>query len=104
MITNINDTIKSIDVKTFSNAVTSIIAAQRIYCLGIELSNHLSRLMTFLLRQYSYDAQHLSVDFLNYREQIAHMTPKDLLIAFSPLLPQNREFCSRFLRFLGFTI
>jgi len=83
VITNINDTIKSIDTRTFSRIVDSIIAAQRIYCLGLELSHHLSRLMTFLLRQYSYDAQYLSVDFLQYREQIAYMTPKDLLIAFS---------------------
>ncbi len=90
VITNINDTIKSIDFKTFSNAVDTIIASQRIYCLGIELSNHLSRLMTFLLRQYSYDAHYLSIDFLKYREQIAYMTPKDLLIAFS-FSPYSRE-------------
>ena len=90
VITNIDDTIKSIDFKTFSNAVDSIIAAQRINCLGIELSHHLSRLMTFLLRQYSYDARYLSTDFLKYREQIAYLTPKDLLIAFS-FSPYSRE-------------
>ncbi|MDZ7342822.1 MAG: MurR/RpiR family transcriptional regulator [candidate division KSB1 bacterium] len=90
VITNINDTIKSIDVKTFSSVVDSIIAAKRIYCLGMELSHHLSRLMTFLLRQYSYDANYLSVDFLQYREQIAYMTPHDLLIAFS-FSPYSRE-------------
>lgn len=90
VIMNINDTIKSIDFKTFSNAVDSIIAAQRIYCLGMELSHHLSRLMTFLLRTYSYDAHYLSVDFLQYREQIAYMNPNDLLIAFS-FSPYSRE-------------
>lgn len=90
VITNINDTIKSIDIQTFSDAVDSIINAKRIYCLGIELSNHLSRLMTFLLRQYSYDAHYLSTDFLKYREQIAYMTPQDLLIAFS-FSPYSRE-------------
>jgi len=90
VITNINDTIKSIDFNTFSNAVDSIIAAQRINCIGIELSHHLSRLMTFLLRQYSYDAHYLSTDFLKYREQIAYMTPNDLLIAFS-FSPYSRE-------------
>ena len=90
VITNIDDTIKSIDFKTFSNAVDSIIAAQRINCLGIELSHHLSRLMTFLLRKYSYDARYLSTDFLKYREQIAYLTPKDLLIAFS-FSPYSRE-------------
>ena len=83
VITNINDTIKSIDINTFSQVVDSIITAKRIYCLGLELSHHLSRLMTFLLRQYSYDAQYLSVDFLQYREQIAYMNPDDLLISFS---------------------
>lgn len=90
VITNINDTIKSIDVSTFSRVVDSIIAAQRIYCLGMELSHQLSRLMTFLLRTYSYDAHYLSVDFLQYREQIAYMTPHDLLIAFS-FSPYSRE-------------
>ncbi len=90
VIINIDDTIKSIEIKTFSNAVDSIIGAQRIYCLGIELSHHLSRLMTFLLRQYSYDANYLSTDFLKYREQIAYMTANDLLIAFS-FSPYSRE-------------
>ncbi|MDZ7336370.1 MAG: MurR/RpiR family transcriptional regulator [candidate division KSB1 bacterium] len=90
VITNINDTIKSIEYNVFSNAVDSIIAAHRIYCLGMELSHHLSRLMTFLLRTYSYDAHYLSVDFLQYREQIAYMTPQDLLIAFS-FSPYSRE-------------
>jgi len=90
VITNITDTIKSIDINIFSNVVDSIIAAQRIYCLGMELSHQLSRLMTFLLRTYSYDAHYLSVDFLQYREQIAYMTPSDLLIAFS-FSPYSRE-------------
>ncbi len=90
VITNINDTINSIDYTTFSNVVDSIIAAQHIYCLGMELSHQLSRLMTFLLRTYSYDAHALSVDFLQYREQIAYMKPEDLLIAFS-FSPYSRE-------------
>lgn len=90
VITNINDTIKSIDLQVFSKVVDSIIVARRIYCLGMELSHQLSRLMTFLLRTYSYDAHYLSVDFLQYREQIAYMNAKDLLIAFS-FSPYSRE-------------
>ncbi|MFZ5517232.1 MAG: MurR/RpiR family transcriptional regulator [Candidatus Zhuqueibacterota bacterium] len=90
VITNINDSISNIDMKTFSHVVDSIISAQRIYCLGMELSHHLSRLMTFLLRQYSYDANYMSVDFLQYREQIAYMNSADLLIAFS-FSPYSRE-------------
>lgn len=90
VITNINDSIKHIDFKAFSHVVDSIIEAKRIYCLGMELSHHLSRLMTFLLHQYSYDAHYMSIDFLQYREQIAYMNKDDLLIAFS-FSPYSRE-------------
>lgn len=90
VITNIDDTIKYIDVNTFSRVIDSITSAQRIYCLGMELSHHLARLMTFLLRQYSYDAHYLSVDFLQFRDEIAFMNTNDLLIAFS-FSPYSRE-------------
>jgi len=87
---NIHATIKSLDYRTFSNAVDAIIAAQHIYCFGLELSSHLSRLMTFLLRLYSYDAHALSMDTARFQEQIAFFTPRDLVIAFS-FSPYSRE-------------
>ncbi len=88
--TNINDTIRSLNVETFSNVVEKIMSSKSIYCFGLELSYHLSQLLTFLLRLYAYDAHHLSLDFLRYQEQIAFLTKKDLLIAFS-FSPYSRE-------------
>ncbi len=90
VISNIHETIRSIDTQVFTAAVESIIAAERIYCIGLELSSHLAQLMTFLLRQYSYNAQHLSLDFFRYEEQVAFMNPRDLVIAFS-FSPYSRE-------------
>ncbi len=90
VVKNIHDTVKSVDAKVFSQIVDSIIAARRIYCLGLEISAHLSQLMTFLLRQYSYDAQYLSLDYFRYQEQIAFLKKEDLLIAFS-FSPYSRE-------------
>jgi len=90
VITNIQDTIQSVDPQVFSRAVDRIIAAKRIYCLGLEISSHLAQLMTFLLRLYSYDAQYLSFDYFQYLEQIAYMTDRDLLIGFS-FSPYSRE-------------
>lgn len=90
VISNIQETIKSIDPQAFAGTVDRIIAARRIYCIGLELSAHLAQLMTYLLRQYSYDAQHLSLDYFRYIEQVAFMDPGDLLIAFS-FSPYSRE-------------
>lgn len=90
VINNINDTIKSLDWTTFSQVVDSIIQARKIYCLGLELSSHFSRLMTFSLRLYSYDCNYLSTDFLRFQEQIVYLGPEDLLIAFS-FSPYSRE-------------
>ena len=90
VISNIHETIRSVEPLVFIAAVESIIAAERIYCIGLELSSHLSQLMTFLLRQYSYNAQHLSLDYFRYQEQVAFMNPQDLVIAFS-FSPYSRE-------------
>jgi len=90
VISNIQNTVQSIDPKMFDQVVDSIISAERIYCLGLEISSHLAQLMTFLLRLYSYDAQYISLDYFRYREQIAYMTSQDLLIAFS-FSPYSRE-------------
>jgi DNA-binding MurR/RpiR family transcriptional regulator len=90
VITNITDTIKSLDAKIFSKVVDNIIAAQGIFCLGMELSHHLSRLMTFFLSQYNYPAHYLSHDYSPYREAIAYMNSNNLLIAFS-FSPYSRE-------------
>jgi DNA-binding MurR/RpiR family transcriptional regulator len=90
VINNIHDTIQSLDKEVFTQIVDRIITAQRIYCLGLEISAHLSQLMTFLLRLYSYDAQYFSMDFFRYQEQIEYLNKNDLLIAFS-FSPYSRE-------------
>jgi DNA-binding MurR/RpiR family transcriptional regulator len=90
VIRNIHETIKSLDKDVFAQIVNRIISAQRIYCLGLEISAHLSQLMTFLLRLYSYDAQYFSMDFFRYQEQIGYLNKNDLLIAFS-FSPYSRE-------------
>jgi len=90
VIGNINDTVKSLDPRVFSEVIDCIINARQIHCLGLELSYYLALLMTFQLRLYTYDARHLSLDLLRYQEQIATLTPADLLIAFS-FSPYSRE-------------
>lgn len=83
VITNINDTLKSINYYEFSNVVDSIMKARQIYCLGLEISYQFASMLTFLLRLYGYDAHTLSLNFLHYQEQIAFLTEDDLLVAFS---------------------
>lgn len=83
VITNINDTLKSINYHEFSNVVDSIMKARQIYCLGLEISYQFASMLTFLLRLYGYDAHTLSLNFLHYQEQIAFLTEDDLLVAFS---------------------
>lgn len=90
VMTNIHETLKYIDKKKFTQAVDAIIRANNIYCLGLELSASLSQLMTFLLCLYHYPAHHLSLDYLRFKEQVAHMSEDDLLIAFS-FSPYSRE-------------
>ena len=82
-IQNITETVREIDTHEFSEIIKKIMQAEHIYCMGLELSSQLSQLMTFLLKLYSYHADHLSSDFLHFKEQISFMSPKDLLIAFS---------------------
>ncbi len=83
VITNINDTLKSINYHEFSNVVDRIMKARQIYCLGLEISYQFASMLTFLLRLYGYDAHTLSLNFLHYQEQIAFLTEDDLLVAFS---------------------
>jgi len=90
VITNIQETLQYIDKNKFTQAVESIIQAKNIYCLGLELSAALSQLMTFLLCLYHYPAHHMSLDYLRFKEQVAHMNADDLLIAFS-FSPYSRE-------------
>ncbi len=90
VMTNIQETLRYIDRQQFHQAVDAIIAAKNIYCLGLELSAALSHLMTFLLCLYHYPAHHMSLDYLRFKEQVAHMSKDDLLIAFS-FSPYSRE-------------
>jgi DNA-binding MurR/RpiR family transcriptional regulator len=90
VINNIYDTVDSINTKEFSNVVDAIIRAQQVYCMGLEVSYHFARLMSFLLRNYAYNAHYLSMDFLHFQEQIAYLSKDDLLIAFS-FSPYSRE-------------
>ncbi|MBN1154632.1 MurR/RpiR family transcriptional regulator [candidate division KSB1 bacterium] len=90
VINNINETVGSVSQTTFIHVIDSIIEARRIYCMGQELSYQLSRLLTYLLKLYGYDAQQFSSDFLRYQEQIAYLEANDLLIAFS-FSPYSRE-------------
>jgi len=90
IVENIYKTVNSVDGTSFDEIVSSIIKAERIYCLGLEISAHFSRLLAFLLRLYGYDAHYVSLEFLHYKEQIAFMSKKDLLIAFT-FSPYSRE-------------
>ncbi len=89
-IQNIQDTIDGLDRDMFYQLVDQIMNADHIYCMGMELSFQLSQMMTFLLQLYSYNAHTLSANFFHFSEQIASLTPKDLLIAFS-FSPYSRE-------------
>ncbi|MBN1540752.1 MurR/RpiR family transcriptional regulator [candidate division KSB1 bacterium] len=90
VVQNIEETVRSLDSKVFSSAIDRIMHAKQIYCLGLELSAQLAQLMTFMLRLYGYNAQTLSANFMHFREQIAFLSPSDLVIAFS-FSPYSRE-------------
>ncbi len=87
---NINDTIHSIDPQQFSNAIDSIINANSIYCMGLELSYHFALILTYMLRMYAYDAHHFNPGILKFKERVAYLKKDDLLIAFS-FSPYSRE-------------
>jgi DNA-binding MurR/RpiR family transcriptional regulator len=90
VVSNINDTINSIDAGAFSHVVDHIIQARQIHCVGLEISYHFANLFTFLLRLYAYDAHTLSPVYQQFKEQIAYLSPEDLVLAFS-FSPYSRE-------------
>ncbi len=89
-LSNINATIHDLEPQTLAEIADRIIKARRIYCFGVEISSIFARLLTFLLRLYTYESHHLSLDFLPFQEQIATLSKQDLLVAFS-FSPYSRE-------------
>lgn len=89
-IDNIAQTLKNIDQDTFENVIGSILNAGTITTVGIGISNLLSSLLTYELRQIGLQANALTAGTQSFREQALGLDGDDLLIAFS-FPPYSKE-------------
>jgi DNA-binding MurR/RpiR family transcriptional regulator len=89
-ISNINETLATLERKSFEDTIKMVINAQRIYTMGLGISNMMSQILAYQLNQIGYYAQPFRHDYVNFTEQVVFLKPADLLIAFS-FPPYSKE-------------
>jgi len=82
-IKNINETLILIEKPDFNRVVDYILAADRIYTMGLGISNLLSKILAYQLLQIGFSAAAFRHDSLYFSEQVILLKPEDLIIAFS---------------------
>jgi DNA-binding MurR/RpiR family transcriptional regulator len=82
-IKNINDTLHTLDRKSYEEAIKMIINAKRVYTAGLGISFLLARVLAYQLNQVAIDARNFNHDDSTFMEQVLFMNKDDLIIAFS---------------------
>jgi DNA-binding MurR/RpiR family transcriptional regulator len=85
-IKNINDTIHSIDRKSFDSAVKIIMNSTHVYTGGLGVSYLLSELLSYQLSQIAVCASALTHNYSTFMEQVLHLKKTDsiILLSFPP--------------------
>jgi len=89
-IKNINDTLNCLERINFKSAVDYILTANRVYTMGLGISNLLSQILAYQLTQVGIPANSLRHDFAYFPEQLVFLKPKDTIVAFS-FPPYSKE-------------
>lgn len=89
-VKNINQTINNLDRKVFGEVVEMILQAQHVYTAGLGISSLMAQILSYSLNQVAIRARPFVHDYETFLEQIAFVTPNDLLIALS-FPPYSRE-------------
>jgi DNA-binding MurR/RpiR family transcriptional regulator len=89
-ITNINETLVTLERKSFNKTIKMVINAHRIYTMGLGISNLMSQILAYQLNQIGYYAQAFRHDYVYFTEQVVFLKPVDVLIAFS-FPPYSKE-------------
>ncbi len=89
-ISNINNTLNSIDRKNFDEAIKEIIKADKVFTAGLGISYLLSQILTYQLTQVGINSQNFDHNFASFMEQVLYLTKKDVLILLS-FPPYSKE-------------
>jgi DNA-binding MurR/RpiR family transcriptional regulator len=89
-VKSINDTLQQLDRAVFERFIAGLNKGRCIYSLGIGISSLLARLSAYQLNQAGLTTQFCAKDEHSFLEKLIHLTPKDVLLAFS-FPPYSKE-------------
>jgi DNA-binding MurR/RpiR family transcriptional regulator len=89
-VTNINETIKQLEKPTFGEIAEMFVKSSRVYTAGLGISSLMAQILAYLLNQVAIRATAFVHDYETFMEQLAFVTPDDVLVAFS-FPPYSRE-------------
>jgi DNA-binding MurR/RpiR family transcriptional regulator len=89
-VRNINQTISHLERDTFTEIATMILKAGRVYTAGLGISSLMAQILAYSLNQVAIRAIPFVHDYETFIEQLAFVTPHDVLIVFS-FPPYSRE-------------
>ena len=89
-IKNINDSLHLIERKNFNLATNMLLKANRVYTIGLGISNLLAQILAYQLSQVGIDSVSFRHDSAYFQEQLIYATKEDVLVAFS-FPPYSKE-------------
>lgn len=89
-VKNINDTLHQLDRAVFERFIAGLNRSRCVYSIGIGISSLLARLSAYQLNQAGLTTQFCAKDEHSFLEKLIHLTPKDVLLAFS-FPPYSKE-------------
>jgi DNA-binding MurR/RpiR family transcriptional regulator len=87
---NIDRTVHYIDRRTFAAAVDVLVAARRVYTMGIGISSLLAEVLSYELNQVGIESQALASGKLRFLEHLALARRGDVAVGFS-FPPYSKE-------------
>jgi DNA-binding MurR/RpiR family transcriptional regulator len=82
-VKSINDTLQQLDRAVFERFIAGLNKGRCVYSLVIGISSLLARLSAYQLNQAGLTTQFCAKDEHSFLEKLIHLTPKDVLLAFS---------------------
>jgi DNA-binding MurR/RpiR family transcriptional regulator len=89
-VKNINQTINHLDRQVFQEVIGMILRADQVFTFGLGISSLMASILAYSLKQVAIHARPLAHGHETFLEQLAFVTPRDLLIGFS-FPPYSRE-------------
>jgi DNA-binding MurR/RpiR family transcriptional regulator len=89
-VRNINRTIQQLERGAFAELAAMILKAARVHTAGLGISSLMAQILAYSLNQVAVRAVPFVHDYETFMEQLAFVSPRDLLIVFS-FPPYSRE-------------